>query len=121
MSSAVIYSLFIVATICRTHVLTVCVGPCCGQKTDRGGAFDHAPGTGGPTACQEAYLTVMGDDGFLAGVLILLHTVRKYAYVDRDFVVIISTAVTEKTIERLQEECVRIIQVGIFFPPLEIK
>jgi len=84
-------------------------------ETDRGGAFDHAPGTGGPTGCQEAYLTVMGDDGFLAGVLILLHTVRKYAYVNRDFVVIISTAVTEKTIERLQEECVRIIQVDPFY------
>eukprot|EP00959_Pyramimonas_sp_CCMP1952_P148179 3100533-Pyramimonas_sp.AAC.1 len=75
--------------------------------TDRGGAFEHAPGSGGPTGCREAYLTVMGDDGFLAGVLILLHTVRRYAYIDRDFVVIVSTAVTQPTIERLQEECVR--------------
>eukprot|EP00976_Prorocentrum_cordatum_P105716 1194313-Prorocentrum_minimum.AAC.1 len=77
------------------------------SETDRGGAFEHAPGSGGPTGCREAYLTVMGDDGFLAGVLILLHTVRRYAYIDRDFVVIVSTAVTQPTIERLQEECVR--------------
>uniref|UniRef100_A0A7S0WQN2 Hexosyltransferase n=1 Tax=Pyramimonas obovata TaxID=1411642 RepID=A0A7S0WQN2_9CHLO len=84
-------------------------------ETDRGGAFEHAPGSGGPTGCREAYLTVMGDDGFLAGVLILLHTVRKYAYVDRDFVVIVSTAVTQPIIERLQEECVRVIQVDPFY------
>ena len=86
------------------------------EKTDRGGAFEHVPGSGGPTGCREAYLTVMGDDGFLAGVLILLHTVRKYAYIDRDFVVIVSTAVTQPIIERLQEECVRVIQVHFGLP-----
>ncbi|KAK3258464.1 hypothetical protein CYMTET_32490 [Cymbomonas tetramitiformis] len=47
------------------------------------GAFEHTPGSGGPTGCKEAYLTVMGDDGFLSGVLILLHTVRKYSYTNR--------------------------------------
>ena len=68
-------------------------------------------GSGGPTGCSEAFLTVMGDDGFLPGVLLLLHTVRKYAQVDRDFIVLVSTQVTDDVIERLLSECVRVVQV----------
>ena len=48
-------------------------------QADKGGAMEHPRGEGGPTGCKEAFLTVMGDDGFLAGVLLLLHTVRKCA------------------------------------------
>eukprot|EP00238_Polyblepharides_amylifera_P012658 CAMPEP_0196585946 /NCGR_PEP_ID=MMETSP1081-20130531/52636_1 /TAXON_ID=36882 /ORGANISM="Pyramimonas amylifera, Strain CCMP720" /LENGTH=309 /DNA_ID=CAMNT_0041907661 /DNA_START=458 /DNA_END=1387 /DNA_ORIENTATION=- len=77
--------------------------------------MEKAPGSGGPTGCREAFLTVMGDDGFLAGVLILLHTVRKYATVDRDFIVVVSTEVTEPIIERLLQECVRVIQLDPFY------
>jgi len=80
-------------------------------QTDQGGAMDHRTGSGGPTGCSEAFLTVMGDDGFLPGVLLLLHTVRKYAQVDRDFIVLVSTQVTDDVIERLLSECVRVVQV----------
>jgi hypothetical protein len=73
--------------------------------------MDHRTGSGGPTGCSEAFLTVMGDDGFLPGVLLLLHTVRKYAQVDRDFIVLVSTQVTDDVIERLLSECVRVVQV----------
>eukprot|EP00241_Pyramimonas_parkeae_P005899 CAMPEP_0114246744 /NCGR_PEP_ID=MMETSP0058-20121206/12642_1 /TAXON_ID=36894 /ORGANISM="Pyramimonas parkeae, CCMP726" /LENGTH=425 /DNA_ID=CAMNT_0001359983 /DNA_START=344 /DNA_END=1621 /DNA_ORIENTATION=+ len=84
-------------------------------ETDQSGALERPSGVGGPTGCKEAFLTVMGDDGFLAGVLLLLHTVRKYALVDRDFVVVVSTQVTRPTVELLLGECVRVVQLDPFY------
>lgn len=36
-----------------------------------------------------------GNDGFLPAVLVLLHTIRKYAMEDRDFIALVSSAVSE--------------------------
>jgi hypothetical protein len=36
-----------------------------------------------------------GNDGFLPAVLVLLHTIRKYAKEDRDFIALVSEAVSE--------------------------
>ena len=39
-------------------------------------------GFGGPSGCKEAWITALGNDGFLPAVLVLLHTIRKYAVED---------------------------------------
>lgn len=36
-----------------------------------------------------------GNDGFLPAVLVLIHTIRKYAKEDRDFIALVSSAVSE--------------------------
>ena len=48
-------------------------------------------GFGGPSGCKEAWITALGNDGFLPAVLVLLHTIRKYAVEDRDFIALVST------------------------------
>ena len=71
-------------------------------------------GKGGPTGCKEAWITALGNDGFLPAVLVLLHTVRKYANEDRDFVALVSTTVSEGVREKLTKESVRVIVVDPF-------
>jgi len=79
------------------------------------GTLKHrAPGTGGPSGCKEAWITALGNDGFLPAVLVLLHTIRKYAKEDRDFIALVSSAVSEGVRQRLAEEAVRVIVVDPF-------
>ena len=51
-----------------------------------------------PSGCREAYMTTMGDDGFLPAVLVLIHTLRKHTQVARDIVVYASTAVSAEAV-----------------------
>jgi len=53
-----------------------------------GDAYDRA-GSGGPSGCKEAWVIILTSDSYLAGVLVTLHTVRKYAASDRDIVVFV--------------------------------
>ena len=64
-------------------------------------------GFGGPSGCKEAWITALGNDGFLPAVLVLLHTIRKYAVEDRDFIALVSTAVSEEVREKLTKESIR--------------
>ena len=71
-------------------------------------------GFGGPSGCKEAWITALGNDGFLPAVLVLLHTIRKYAVEDRDFIALVSTAVSEEVRETLTKESIRVIVVDPF-------
>ena len=71
-------------------------------------------GLGGPTGCLEAWITALGNDGFLPAVLVLLHTIRKYAVEDRDFIALVSTAVSAEVREKLTNESIRVIVVDPF-------
>jgi inositol 3-alpha-galactosyltransferase len=71
-------------------------------------------GFGGPSGCKEAWITALGNDGFLPAVLVLLHTIRKYAVEDRDFIALVSTAVSEEVREKLTKESIRVIVVDPF-------
>ena len=67
-----------------------------------------------PSGCREAYMTTMGDDGFLPAVLVLIHTLRKHTQVARDIVVYASTAVSAEAVALLLAECVRVVVIDPF-------
>mmetsp|Transcript_13990 Transcript_13990/g.16920 ORF Transcript_13990/g.16920 Transcript_13990/m.16920 type:complete len:672 (+) Transcript_13990:130-2145(+) len=63
-------------------------------------------GVGGPTGCQEAWATLMTTDDEIAGVLVLVFSLRKLSNLDRDIVVFVTPSVTGVAIEQLLTACV---------------
>eukprot|EP00899_Mesostigma_viride_P015124 jgi/Mesvir1/23612/Mv18294-RA.1 len=63
-------------------------------------------GAGGPSGCAEAWVTLLEQDRQLPGLLVLLHTLRKYGSGARDVVVLVAKGVSPPILDLLSAQCV---------------
>eukprot|EP00899_Mesostigma_viride_P010293 jgi/Mesvir1/19265/Mv10345-RA.1 len=100
-------------TVCVGHSRVPCMKKLHTLDVERVTSTDRSrvPGTGGPTGCTEAWATLLSHDRELAGVLVLIYTIRTHATVDRDIVVFITDEVSAWVIQELKEMCVVIKHV----------
>eukprot|EP00854_Cymbomonas_tetramitiformis_P005224 gene5224-6351_t len=72
----------------------------------------YQAGRGGPLdACPEAYTTAIVADEDLPAVLTTIYMMRKYARAPRDYVVLVSQAVSEEVRQVLYQACVIVRQM----------